>query len=228
MEPFSTDVPSLSRSSGTSTTQDGPHAVRRPGQAAPTGASFPRRAARCLSGGATREAGRHRTPDTKVNSISAPLPRWLTAHPHRASRILVWAAVGLTALTAGSALLFEGWETRRFVLFYVAPIVPAVVLWGRERLRDPAGYSGTALGLDVAVFILSGIRFLAGIFPFSGHMLFLTYALCTVPSRPYRLLALALWVETGYFKFFLWDDPRSWAIGLVCGLAIGAMYRFRA
>jgi hypothetical protein len=124
--------------------------------------------------------------------------------------------------------LLPTWEARRFVLFYVAPTVPAIVLWGRERLRNQESVTSTAVGLDLSVFLLAAFRTLTGALPFSGHMLFLTYVLLAVPSPAYRMLALVLWIETGYFKLVLWDDPRSWSAGLVLGLVLGVIYRLRA
>lgn len=95
------------------------------------------------------------------------------------------------------------WEAQRFVLFYLAPLVPAVLLWGRERLLRFALYSRTAVIIDATVFFLAAVRSVTGALPFSGHMLFLTYVLFAVPSRWYRLLASALWLETAYFKLVL-------------------------
>ncbi len=55
--------------------------------------------------------------------------------------MLLWAGWLLGLLVAIVSLFLPTWEAQRFVLFYVAPLVPAVVLWARERLAYGAEYS---------------------------------------------------------------------------------------
>jgi hypothetical protein len=130
-------------------------------------------------------------------------------------------------LTVAASLFLPTWEAQRFVLFYLAPLVPAVVLCARERLADRADYSRTALVLDCSVFVLAATRTVSGVLPFSGHMLFLTYALLTVRSAALRLFVGVLWLETAYFKLVLWDDPLSWSVGLLLGAVLGLVFRSR-
>jgi hypothetical protein len=108
----------------------------------------------------------------------------------------------------------------RFLVLYVAPIFLAAPLWMRHRLRGFEQRSGGVQAIDAAVFALSVLRFVAGeALPFSGHMLFLTYTGITVRASGYRWLVVLLLIETTIFKFVLWDDRRSWGIGLGLGVA---------
>src|SRR5215213_7796029 len=133
-------------------------------------------------------------------SASVLLPLWTRTNPERASRLLLWLAWLLVLPTAAVALFLQTWEAQRFVLFYLAPTLPAVFLWARERVRNQGSLTRTAVGLDLTVFLLAALRTLTGALPFSGHMLFLTYVLFAVSSSAYRTLALVLWIETAYFK----------------------------
>jgi hypothetical protein len=55
-------------------------------------------------------------------------------------------------------------------------------------------------------------------------MLFLTHAAATGRGGV-RRPAVGLLLETTWFKLTIWDDPRSWALGLAAGLASAALYR---
>jgi hypothetical protein len=118
------------------------------------------------------------------------------------------------------------WGSVRFFVLYAAPLFLAAPLWMRSRVCVIAQLSNFALVMDVVVFVASVARFAAAeIFPFSGHMLFLTYTLLTARARWYAWLAVALIAETSFFKLVLWRDQRSWMIGLVLGAVIGALVR---
>ena len=163
-----------------------------------------------------------------MRSAPGSARRWISDRSATLSRVLIWGGWLGGALTAAGGLLLDDAPSRQFVSLYVAPIVPAVALWARERLRDLRGSSRLGFRLDAIVFTVAAVRFGTGVPPMSGHMLFLTYVLLAVPSPRYRLFALALWLETAYFKFVLWDDPASWATGLAAGLLLGLVHRFRA
>jgi hypothetical protein len=80
--------------------------------------------------------------------------------------------------------------------------------------------------VDAVVLALAFARFVTGLLPFSGHMLFLTYSLFARPVSPrYRWVALALLAETTVYKLWHWHDPRSWAIGLAAGMVAVAVGR---
>jgi hypothetical protein len=157
--------------------------------------------------------------------------RLTAARPEAIARWLAWSAgtgLAICALSAIYALAAWGsWPAARFLLAYVAPMCSAVPWWARERLRAVAQAPGTTAGrlmLDTAVVGLAIARFGIGeLLPFSGHMLFLGYSLLTTSARGYRLAALALLIETTIFKLVVWQDIRSWVIGLVLGLVAAAL-----
>jgi hypothetical protein len=131
----------------------------------------------------------------------------------------------IAAVLAGFLSMDAG-PARRFVVFYIAPMVLVFPLWARVRLArievEPAG----RVALDAAVTLLAEVRTLTGALPFSGHMLFLTYSLLTTRPLWYRVVAILLIAETTWFKLGMWSDLRSWSLGLACGLAAAAVYAF--
>ncbi len=132
----------------------------------------------------------------------------------------------------------------RFLALYIAPTVAAFGLWVRDRILhgdratafDATAFDATpaasmisgvaAFGagsllsfltpLDIAVVGLAALRTVTGLLPFSGHMLFFTYSLAA-RSRLYRVAALAILLETTWFKLVIWRDPLSWSVGLALG-----------
>lgn len=148
-------------------------------------------------------------------SPAAVLPR----HRFTLERALPTAAVGLTVAAVLAGFLVEAGPARRFVVFYVAPMVLVFPLWARARLRTIETASAGRIALDAAVVVFAVLRTLTGALPFSGHMLFLTHSLLTTPSRWYRAVAVLLIAETTWFKLGMWNDFASWSIGLAAGLA---------
>jgi len=114
------------------------------------------------------------------------------------------------------------WAAARFLLAYVAPLCIAVPWLVRERLRASVQVPGISRGrvlLDAVVLLLAAARFGIGeTLPYSGHMLFLAYSLLTTSARGYQFTAFVLLVETTFFKLLVWQDARSWAIGLALGV----------
>lgn len=127
----------------------------------------------------------------------------------------------------------------RFLALYIAPTVAAFGLWVRDRILHgdrATAFDATAAAsmisggaasgagsllrfltpLDIAVVGLAALRTVTGLLPFSGHMLFFTYSLAA-RSRLYRVAALAILLETTWFKLVIWRDPLSWSVGLALG-----------
>ncbi|HEX8903837.1 MAG TPA: hypothetical protein VF771_03290 [Longimicrobiaceae bacterium] len=163
---------------------------------------------------------------SRQGAILTRLDDFLLKHRSLVRKLLLAAAVALPALALVAALLVRlrivdlgarSGAAVTFLVFYVAPLFIAAPLWLRERVD----VVGRARVLDLAVVALAFARFVGGgILPFSGHMLFLTYSLLARPiSFRYRLLAVALLIETTVFKLWIWRDPRSWGLGLALGLA---------
>lgn len=170
-----------------------------------------------------------------ISRISRPLSRldaFLGAHDALIRRVLLAAAVAFPAAALAAAVLVRSGgvdfgarsgAAATFLVWYVAPLFLAAPLWLRERLH----VTGRTHALDAAVTVLAFARFVSGgLLPFSGHMLFLSYSALTPPAtRGYRVLALALLIETTIFKLWIWRDPRSWGLGLVLGLLAAASLR---
>lgn len=108
----------------------------------------------------------------------------------------------------------------RFLAFYAAPLFVAVLVWARIRLGSLESLTPAECSTDAVVTFLAFARFVFGaVLPFSGHMLFLSYALLTARGAcGFRLLAVVLLVETTVFKLWIWQDTTSWALGLALGV----------
>jgi hypothetical protein len=143
--------------------------------------------------------------------------------------LLVLAGIGGTLSLLLVALVGRAgdWPAQRFLLFYVAPVIGYAAAWARGRLaaldRDPPGL----LALDAVAFVAGGLRAGGGwgVLPYSGHVLFLTFAAFTSGERSLRLMAIGLLLVTSGFKLALWHDWRSWSLGLAGGLALGLARR---
>jgi hypothetical protein len=140
--------------------------------------------------------------------------------------ILVGAGVGVMAAALVAVVLRQGdWPAQRFLLVYFAPMLAYGAMWARDRLARIADDDPVALSIDAFAFAAGALRAAGGwgVLPYSGHMLFLTYAVVT--SRPWslRVIAGALFAMTTYFKLVLWHDAQTWSLGLAAGLALAAL-----
>jgi len=137
--------------------------------------------------------------------------------------LLLWATFLCPAVAVIAGLFAATWPIQRGLIFYVAPLFFIGPLWLRLRLDERGLGWGTLWSIDLGIFFLAVLRFATGPWlPFSGHMLFLTYSALTTTSAPYRALAFALALETAWFKFVLWHDPRTFWFGLAGG-AVAAL-----
>ncbi|PYO92483.1 MAG: hypothetical protein DMD58_01715 [Gemmatimonadetes bacterium] len=118
--------------------------------------------------------------------------------------LLLYATILCPAVAIIAGLLANPWPLQRGLIFYIAPLFFIGPLWLRMRVGERPLQWETLWALDLGVFALAILRFITGNWlPFSGHMLFLTYSALTTMSIRYRVLALALALETAWFKFVL-------------------------
>lgn len=144
---------------------------------------------------------------------------WAVRHRARIDRLLLWGGVASAAVVA-----ITGVATGhvRFLTGYVAPFFLVGPLWLRLRLRRIESTPPAATWLDAVVFALAALRSVpiaVGILPYSGHMLFVTYAVAVTPERGMRAVAAVLLLTTTAFKLWIWRDPVSWGWGLGMGIA---------
>ena len=122
----------------------------------------------------------------------------------------------------------DSWLAARFVVLYVAPMALVAPWWIRERIRSRQSDLMRPIPrlVDATVLLLAMARFGIGeMLPFSGHMLFLTHTALTTRARRYQAVAAALIVETTIFKLWIWQDARTWAIGLTGGLLTALIHK---
>lgn len=128
-----------------------------------------------------------------------------------------FAAVSAPVAVIALSLFVQDWPARRFLAFYVAPLLLVFFAWLWLRLGETS-HSKTVLILDAIVVGVASLRFFTGAIPLSGHMLFLSYSGLTQRASWYRILALAIAIETTVFKLWIWRDVTSWSIGTVAGV----------
>jgi hypothetical protein len=139
-------------------------------------------------------------------------------------KILAALAVAMPLACFLAVPCFASWPEKRFLVFYLAPILSMAAAWACIKTGTPPP-SLICLGLDALVFAGALGRFVIGeALPFSGHMLFFWHALLTTPSRIFRAAAAALILETTWFKLGIWKDYESWGLGSALGLFCGAAY----
>jgi hypothetical protein len=155
------------------------------------------------------------------------MTRFILRHRALLDRLIrLTGAVAFLGTVAGAILLKnDDWNAQRFLLVYIAPLFLFGAMWARDRLSVLDTLAPSVAALDALAFAAGALRIAGGwgVLPYSGHMLFLSYAAAT-PGRPWlRLAALALIAMTTWFKLVLWHDPRSWLLGLVAGLALAVL-----
>ena len=142
-------------------------------------------------------------------------------------RLLRFAGIASAIVIVGAALLLRRGDApaQRFLILYVAPLFLYGAEWVRERMVRFAARGGAETMVDAAAFLAGALRIAGGwgVLPYSGHMLFLTYAAVAPGSRTLRLLALPLLAMTTLFKLVLWNDPRSWSLGVIAGLLLAGV-----
>lgn len=176
-----------------------------------------------MHGGADRDTGS--APSSRMGPRSAveALRSFVIRHRSRLRRGCALGAAGVPLAFAAGAATVDGWEGKRFLLLYMAPFFPAFFLWARRWMDEIEQQYPAALVVDVAAVVLAATRMTGTWLPFSGHMLFYAYAGLTTRSRALRLLIGVLAAAAAWFKLVLWDDWRSFGLGIAAGLALAAV-----
>ena len=155
------------------------------------------------------------------------MTRFILRHRALLDRLIRLAgAVAFLGTVAGAILLKnDDWNAQRFLLVYIAPLFLFGAMWARDRLSVLDTLAPSVAALDALAFAAGALRIAGGwgVLPYSGHMLFLSYAVASPGPRSLRLGALALVAVTTWFKLALWHDLRSWSLGLAIGLGLAAL-----
>jgi hypothetical protein len=151
------------------------------------------------------------------------LRSFVIRHRSRLRRGCALGAAGVPLAFAAGAAMADGWEAKRFLLLYMAPFFPAFFLWARWWMDEIEQRHPAVLVVDAVAVVLAATRMTGTWLPFSGHMLFYAYAGLTTRARALQLLIGGLAVAAGWFKLVLWDDWRSFGLGIAAGLALAAV-----
>lgn len=173
--------------------------------------------------GADRDTGSAPSSRMEPRAAVKALRSFVIRHRSRLRRGCALGAVGVPLAFAAGAAMVDGWEAKRFLLLYMAPFFPAFFLWARGRLDEIERQRPAALAVDVVAVVLAATRMTGTWLPFSGHMLFYTYAGLTTRSRALQLRIGGLAAVAAWFKLVVWDDWRSFGPGIATGLALAAV-----
>jgi hypothetical protein len=119
------------------------------------------------------------------------------------------------------------WPAQRFLIVYTAPMFAFGAWWARALLASVGSLPTRVLIIDALAFAAAGIRVAGGwgVIPYSGHVLFLTFVLLSTSDRRFRWSAIALLAVATWFKVALWNDWRSWSLGLMLGVLLAIARR---
>src|SRR4051812_5219786 len=102
-------------------------------------------------------------------------------------RLIRLAGVVATFVVVLVALIWRrgDWPEQRFLLVYFAPLLLYGAAWARDRLARLDRTPQAATVVDAIAFLAGAFRSAGGwgVLPYSGHMLFLAYAVATPGSR---------------------------------------------
>jgi hypothetical protein len=149
---------------------------------------------------------------------------WAVQNHNRIQTFTKLSYILLPLIALFVAFYFEDWRVRRFLLFYLTPLLFIFPFWTWYRFREIQHLPFACIVLDGLVVTLAVLRIVTGVVPYSGHMLFLVYSGITQKEWLYRIVAFALLIETTYFKWSIWNDLLSWGIGLSMGLMAAIAY----
>ena len=151
------------------------------------------------------------------------------SHRRLLDRLLLIAGIGIPLMSAALALTRHrgDWPAQRFLLVYTAPMFAFGAWWARGMLSSVGSAPARVLMIDALAFAAGGIRVAGGwgVIPYSGHVLFLTFVLLSTSDRVFRWSAIALLVVATWFKLALWNDWRSWSLGLMLGMLLAIARR---
>lgn len=136
---------------------------------------------------------------------------------------LIASILAAALFALGIILTFRGPE-RQFFLYYFVPIGVPFVAFLFDRAARRKALLIRHWALDVAVLSLSFTRAFVLVPLYSGHALFLTFALLTTRSWVVRGSALLVLMQVAYLKF-TWRDA-TFLGGLALGICASLLFHF--
>jgi len=119
----------------------------------------------------------------------------------------------------------DNWEATRHYIHYVAPIYAILMLLALSRLEEDR-VRLSAIILDGAVVAASALRMFPVFFvpPYSGHALFLSFALITTRSLALRISIGAYIASIALFKEDVSVLSAAWGLGFAIAAAVAAIH----
>lgn len=116
-------------------------------------------------------------------------------------------------------------QPRSYRLSYFLPATVMGVLFFFDRLPRASWLGWGILGVDLTIAAAAFYRVFEPVFFYSGHAMFMTYAMLTVRSRTAFVLALIILLQTIWLKLVVWPFDLSLPGGLLIGSIMGLGHR---
>jgi hypothetical protein len=114
-------------------------------------------------------------------------------------------------------------HTTFYSLYYVAPIGISFFAFLFDRAENAKELNKKQIYIDTIIIVASLLR-MEYLIPFySGHALFLTYAIFATRTWVARLTAIAVMIQVLYLKIFVWGSVEVFG-GILFGLAAGLIF----
>ena len=148
-------------------------------------------------------------------------------------RKAIFHPVGILGLSLGAGALFTLYVIYRtdgfvqsWLIWYLMPVGVVFVAFILDRLKELEHASVQWLIMDLFVVLLSLARAVTPIPFYSGHALFLSYALLTARSLVVKILSMGVFLQVVYLKLVKWDDWVTLTVGILVG-SLAGYYRIR-
>jgi hypothetical protein len=133
--------------------------------------------------------------------------------------------LGVSLAAGGLFVLYVAYRTdgivQSWLIFYFMPVGVVFVSFILDRIKELGQISVQWLGLDLIVVLLSLARAVTYIPFYSGHALFLAYALLSSQLKVVKILAAIVLLQVAYLKLIRWSDWVTLFVGVLVGSLTG-------
>jgi len=135
--------------------------------------------------------------------------------------------VTLTTVVLFTLFIIYGYDgqSEYYRLYYFVPVSVPIVFFIFDRLSRRDQLTIKEYLIDFTIAFVSLVRIYYPIPFYSGHALFLTYALFTSKSKACLIATVLVLAQTAYIKLFLWAPDYSLSGGIILGFLASVFYR---
>ena len=140
---------------------------------------------------------------------------------------VLFISVASTILFMTAIVVFSQGKKSFFSLYYLAPIGVPFIAFIFDRAERASGFSKKQIYVDSIIVVASLLRAEFLIPFYSGHALFLTYAMLTTKTWVARLTAVAVMIQVLYLKIFVWHDYEVFG-GIALGVIAAIVFLYQS